>query len=50
MIYNAAMDMWEFVSDTGDETKPIEEVYAPTESEEEKQTRLWNLVAEFSKG
>jgi hypothetical protein len=42
--------------DTGDETDPkppiplIEEVYAPTETEEEKQSRLWKLIQEFSTG
>jgi hypothetical protein len=39
-------------SDSGDETdpKPVNEVYAPTETEEEKQSRLWKLIQEFSTG
>lgn len=40
--------------DTGDETDPktpiplIEEVYAPTETEEEKRERMWKAIQEFS--
>ncbi len=45
----------EYQPDGGDETdtKPINEVYAPevkTESEEEKQIRLWNAVVAASQG
>ena len=52
LVYDPMIDSW--VSDSGDETKPIEEIYAAPEvkieSEAERTERLWLAIKEFSGG